>query len=200
MNAPKEYRIRSIVDMLAVPADRRDALLADVGAWLALREDVQLKVPADRLSIEDMLVWSDDGTVGATLELDVVDSVPLLESPTVAPDECWSYDGESFCYGSLSELIDNHRGDLEVGQDVHFGTKLSYGASRFFNADEILENARDSACDIGGEWAEDYLDDVTTEDKAALQAALDAWASKFQISFYGVENIRDYTITAEDLA
>lgn len=125
----------------------------------------------------------------------------MTTTPTSpVPDECWSFDGESFCYDSLDDLIDSHRSDLSVGDVVYVGTTLRYRPERFFDVDFVIDNARDNACDEGGESAEDWLDDVTTEDKAELQAALGAWAAKFPVQFYGVSNPREITITTEHLA
>lgn len=44
-----------------------------------------------------------------------------------------------------------------------------------FNVDSLIENVQESAYEDGGEWAEDYLDDVTEEDREELENIVFDW-------------------------
>jgi hypothetical protein len=114
-------------------------------------------------------------------------------------DQCWSVDECDFCYSTLGDLLDS--GEFEVGSVVYVGTPARYAASTYIDdADDVIERMAERAYDEHGEFAEDFPD-VTDEAKAELTAFLAAWADKHcEVSFYGVENIRPYTITAEDLS
>lgn len=115
-------------------------------------------------------------------------------------DQCWSVDECDFCYDSLGDLLDSNDG-LEVGHVVYVGTPARYAASTYIDdADDVIERMAERAYDEHNEFAEDFPE-VTDEAKAELTAFLAAWADKHcEVRFYGVENVRPYTITAEDLA
>jgi hypothetical protein len=113
-------------------------------------------------------------------------------------EQCWSEDECDFRYSTLGDLLDC--GEFEVGSVVYVGTPTRYAASTYIDdADDIIDRMGERAYDEHGEFAEDFPD-VTAEAKAELTAFLAAWADKHcDVRFYGVENIRPYTITAEDL-
>lgn len=65
MSEPKRYEIRTVVDMLAVPPDRRDLMLIDLGLFLALRDfmDATFKdlIAEGKAKSGDVFMWIDDG-------------------------------------------------------------------------------------------------------------------------------------------
>jgi hypothetical protein len=115
-------------------------------------------------------------------------------------DQCWSVDECDFEYETLGDLLDSND-ELGVGDVVYVGTPVRHAPSTFIDdADNIIERMGERAYDEHGEFADDYPD-VTDEAKAELTAFLVAWADKHcDVRFYGVEDIREYAITAEDLA
>ena len=65
----KTYPIETLSDMCAIPADRRQAFLADLLAWLAWREELhtQLNIIFDgaaRVKPSISFMWVDDGIEG----------------------------------------------------------------------------------------------------------------------------------------
>jgi hypothetical protein len=115
-------------------------------------------------------------------------------------EQCWSVDECEFNYQTLGDLLDCHD-ELEAGTVVYVGAPVRNAPSTFIgDADDIIERMGERAYDEHGECAEDFPDDVSKEAKDELTAFLVAWADKHcEARFYGVENIRPYTITAEDL-
>ncbi|MBE6101513.1 MAG: hypothetical protein E7200_05335 [Selenomonas ruminantium] len=64
----------------------------------------------------------------------------------------------------------------------------------------IVDMLQDNAYDIGGEFAESYLQGVTKEEidelTDVLTKAFDAWAAKhgYEPDFYPVENVKEYEL------
>lgn len=119
-------------------------------------------------------------------------------------DECWSMDGESYVYSSLGDLIDSNRDTLEVGSVVHIGDKNRPDPADFIGADDVVELLEARADDMCGEWAESWPSasrEALAELDAGLDALITAWVAKHApISFYSVNNSREYTITEDDLS
>lgn len=112
--------------------------------------------------------------------------------------ECWSVDEECFNAQSLGDLVDSNYG-LEVGQTVWVGDALHPDAGSYVDAESVIEQMGERASDDCGEAAEDYPD-VDKEAMQELDDLLKAWARKHCTPrFWSVHNIREYTITAEDL-
>lgn len=116
----------------------------------------------------------------------------------------WGTSEESFNYDSFGELLKGIDADtgLEVGMTVFYGERVDKTADAFMpDAGTILEHAADAAADFGGEWAEDFGQDATDEACRELESMLGEWAKKhLKVTFFQVENIRPYTLTAEDVA
>lgn len=115
-------------------------------------------------------------------------------------DQCWSVDECDFCYSTLGDLLDSND-ELEVGSVVYVGRPARYAPSTYIgDAEDIIERMGERAYDEHGEFADDFPD-VSKEAKDELTAFLIAWADKHcEVRFYSVEDVRPYTITAEDLS
>ena len=121
------------------------------------------------------------------------------ESVSENQDLTWSQDEETFHCDTLGELIDTYRDSLEVGQVVYFGEKAPPNPAAFFSADDLIDYLNEQAYDSHGECAEDWPE-ATEAAKAEFDTFLAAWIAKHcPPRFYGVKNIRPYTLTAEDL-
>ena len=78
----------------------------------------------------------------------------------------WS-DNEDNWYESLEDLIDMM--DLQEGDFVYKGEKITPSSKEFINTDSIIEQIQCSAYDNYGEHAEDYLLEVTEEREKELE-------------------------------
>lgn len=115
-------------------------------------------------------------------------------------EECWGLDDCEFRYSSLCDLIDSNSGELEAGQVVYFAEQVPADTSIFFDADGLIERLNEAAYDNHGEYAEDWPGTVKQKAKDQFNAFLDKWIEKnCPATFYGVRNIKPYTLTAEDL-
>ncbi len=114
--------------------------------------------------------------------------------------EAWSTNNEDFTYKSLDDLIDSNIGELEVGQTVYVGDGKRPELSKLCNVDEVIELIEIRGRDMGGEYAEGFMDDISPEAKQELDDLLKNWMKKHvAINFYTVHGVREYVLTEEDL-
>lgn len=60
----KEYEIRTMADLAAIPQDKIDACLTDLGAWLRFYHSIPAEVrPYVEMKL-DTFNWLDDGEAG----------------------------------------------------------------------------------------------------------------------------------------
>lgn len=99
----------------------------------------------------------------------------------------------------MGELIDNYSDSVEVGQVVYFGDAVANTAGEYLNVDSIIEQMGERAYDECGECAEGYPD-VSPDAIKELDELLISWGNKYCTpNFHVVENIREYTLTKDDL-
>jgi hypothetical protein len=123
-----------------------------------------------------------------------------LSTETVPAEECWSLDEAEFRYSSLCDLIDCNDGELHVGQTVYVADQVPADYESFFDADDLVDRLAEVAYDNHGEYAEGWPPTIKQEAKDEFNAFVAAWIEKHcPPSFYGVENVRPYTLTEEDL-
>ncbi len=115
--------------------------------------------------------------------------------------ECWSIDEECFNADSLNELLDNHADEIVVGTVVYKGDAIQPDITKLVSADDIVELLSERAWDEYGEGTEGFPY-VTGEEVAVLDRLLQGWIGKYCRNpvIYGVENVKEYVITEEDLS
>ncbi|MBM4206812.1 MAG: hypothetical protein FJ190_01940 [Gammaproteobacteria bacterium] len=114
--------------------------------------------------------------------------------------EAWSTNNEDFNYSSLEDLIDSNIGELAVGQTVYVGDGRKPKLSEFCDANDVIELMQNRGYDIGGEYADHFMDDVTPEAKQELDEFLKSWMEKHvTINFYTVHDVLEYVLTEEDV-
>ena len=114
--------------------------------------------------------------------------------------EAWSTNNEDFNYQSLEDLINSNSGELEVGQTVYVGDGKRPELSELCNADKVIELIEIRGCDIGGEYAEGFMDNISSEAEQELEELLKSWMEKHvTINFYTVHDVREYVLTENDL-
>lgn len=115
-----------------------------------------------------------------------------------------SDDCENWSCDSLGELIDEMGSDeiVEAGRVVFVGEVQRLDKMRFLpDADSIIETIGEYAYDNGGgEYSEDYPS-IDKAGKDSLNHALRQWAAAHlpEPTFYLIDNVKPYTITADDL-
>ncbi|SET40173.1 hypothetical protein SAMN05216326_12510 [Nitrosomonas marina] len=114
-------------------------------------------------------------------------------------DLVYSEDGETFYeYEGIVPYLEFPDGDT---QEIYQGTKHPFTNSRFMDAESIIEDARDKAWDLAGEFSEGYLENIPKEKVDELDKLLADWfdTNVGQPDFYSVKNIKKITIHKEDV-
>lgn len=111
--------------------------------------------------------------------------------------QCWSLTNEDFTFETLSDLLNS--ADVLPGQTVYVGQANHPEARQIIDAGVIIDQMRDCAWDIAGEFADDFPD-VTKEAEEELNQLLWGWIEKHAtISFFTVSNIQEYQVTYQDI-
>jgi hypothetical protein len=114
-------------------------------------------------------------------------------------NKTWSRDNEIFRHNSLAELI-KHNDDLNPGDVVYAGEARTPQLNEFCDADDVIDLMKDRGCDIAGEYADDFMADITDEAKSELSELLKTWMEKHvTVDFFSVHNINEYTLSEDDL-
>jgi hypothetical protein len=79
-----------------------------------------------------------------------------------------------------------------IGEQIDFKPKI--------DADDIIDRLQDSADDFSSEYSDDYLTNVTNDEKLelekALQKAFDEWETKTKnkATFFSIEDSKEYLL------
>ena len=111
----------------------------------------------------------------------------------------WSYDGETFNYDSVEELLDNEC-YAELGDTVYYGEVAEITMEDLVSGHTIMESVQEAAYDLGGEFAE-YYPEMTREQIADLKKVVVGWFREnvSEPNFFKVRNVKQYEITEDDL-
>ena len=113
---------------------------------------------------------------------------------------CISSNGESF----EGEGLDTKEEAIKEGKfcgykELYVGRCVE-NFEPCIDVDDVIERIQENAYDVGGEYAEDYLDDVTDGAKETLgerlNDVLERWLNenKYEVNFYSVEDIEKINI------
>ncbi|HIF9337682.1 hypothetical protein [Photobacterium damselae] len=132
-------------------------------------------------------------------QIDVTEITP--KNPTYwysLNDEDWSN-----AVTSINEAIINHFDTLSENErlvleyvTIYRGEKVKKTFEEYFSIDALIEDMQNRASDDGGEFAEDYLEDITDEQQTELESVVLAWATKHNIKphWFDIENVVTLTI------
>ncbi len=117
--------------------------------------------------------------------------------------DSYSLNGEDFQEGCASEALQalDDDGRLTIGTEYRLGVSERPDPADFFDVDHLIEQMQERAYDVGGEFAEDYLTDLTEEQVQNLRQVVNTWLSsvKPQVNFFNVKNIQTFKVTQEDI-
>lgn len=117
--------------------------------------------------------------------------------------DCYSLNGDDFQEGCASEALQqlDDDGCLILGAEYRLGVSRKPDPADFFDVENLVEQMQERAYDVGGEFAEDYLSDLTEEQVHDLDRVVKAWLSsvKPSVSFFNVKEIQTFKVTQEDI-
>lgn len=121
----------------------------------------------------------------------------LMDYFAKAGTPAWGSHREHFGYDSLHEVILAH--ELKAGAVVYHGEVSIPAIESFVDSDSVMEDMTCAAEDIAGEAASDFPD-ASDDDKQALDRLLKDWVQSIgHPMWYGVTNIKPYTVTQADI-
>lgn len=125
---------------------------------------------------------------------------PIQNAPKF---DSYSINGEDFQEGEASDALqDLYDGcQLEIGTEYRLGVAEKPDPADFFDVDQLIEQMQERAYDVGGEFAEGYLTDLTEEQVRDLDGVVKAWLSsvKPSVTFFNVKEIQTFKVTQEDI-
>ena len=119
-----------------------------------------------------------------------------------AIEDEWSNSDQSI--EEVAQMILDDMDDIERSEakviTIYKGVKKPQHFNQFLSVDQLLEQMSEHAYEEGGEWAEDYLCDVTDSQKKELENVIVSWASRNNISpsWFMIEDIEEDKFTVPD--
>ena len=113
-------------------------------------------------------------------------------------EQCYSVDNET--YNSWENLMDDLQEFYDIGESVEVweADKKEWNHADFIYAAHMIDDMQTAAMDECGEVAEEYLNELTKDQKTDLEKHIAEWFSKnAKINFYGVENPRKIMVVVE---
>ena len=124
-------------------------------------------------------------------------------APAEAAFDSYSLNGDDFQEGCASEALQalDDNDQLTLGAEYRLGISERPDPADFFEVDQLIEQMQERAHDAGGEFAEDYLTDLTDEQVLDLDRVVKAWLSSInpQVNFFSVTQIQTFKVTQEDI-
>ena len=93
-------------------------------------------------------------------------------------------------YYEYQDIIDMIEIDKEVSDYIYIGTKKIYSHKDFMDVNFLIEGMQEFSQDSCGEWAENYLSNITKEQKDNLKEHILKWFNENvdQPSFFNIES------------
>ncbi|UDG77025.1 hypothetical protein H4P35_06670 [Achromobacter sp. 77] len=130
----------------------------------------------------------------------MTNTAPTMQEPTF---DSYSLNGDDFQEGCVSEALQalDDNDQLTLGAEYRLGVSERPDPADFFDVDDLIEQMQERAHDVGGEFAEDYLTDLTDEQVLDLGRVVKAWLSSVnpQVNFFSVKQIQTFNVTQEDI-
>lgn len=110
------------------------------------------------------------------------------------------YSMAGHAYYPYEYLMSNLRECHNIGESVEVweADKVEWKHSDFVDVDDLIENMQSQAMDECGEVAEEYLNELTNDQKSDLYRHISLWFMQHsKINFYGVENEKKIVVIVE---
>lgn len=119
-------------------------------------------------------------------------------------NKIYSFDGETFQYDTLTELIKDinscDEGDVTVGSIVYVAEKHRPKVASLVDVEALLEQMSEWSYDTHGCDEADMWPDLSTSESKELSRMIAEYIEKVSPpSFWIVRDVKEYIVTAEDL-
>lgn len=104
---------------------------------------------------------------------------------------------QTFNKNPEDECLDDEMGSTPEEVVTSFFVGQAFCPGIPFNVDDLLERIQEAAYENGGEFAEDYLDDVTKEHREELDDLIQNWfiKHKYLPSWYNIYEIDEISVS-----
>lgn len=112
----------------------------------------------------------------------------------------YSANDEDFNYFEISDLL-NDNPELKAGDEIFVADAKKPTITDLVDSEDIYDTIACRACDIAGDFGDDWTGRFNKEASVALEKALKCWAKKYlePINFYSVGRSEVYVLTEKDL-
>lgn len=111
-------------------------------------------------------------------------------------NKCYSTDGENYIHTELGEVL--YEINYKVGTVIHEACYKHPAPSSMFRINDMIENMQERADDEYGEYAEDFMYDLTEEQVKELDDLISNWLDKnVKVSFFQVYDVKEVVVTEE---
>ena len=125
----------------------------------------------------------------------------------------YCYDEEDWSFYSSEHIEEAAQNALELMDETEYqtakaenkitlyrGVREDQTFSNFFSVKRMIADIQELASEIGGEWAEDYLEDLTQGEIDDLRDVVIGWAKKHNIdpNCFLVKDVTEVTFTFPD--
>jgi len=114
-------------------------------------------------------------------------------------DKVYSLDGER--YFDWEDIIDQIKSEHDIGEVIclYEADQVNHNNTEFIDSHQILENIAECAFDEGGEFTENYHDDLMNVNEDELGILISDWLDSQGVKpeFFTVENVKETEYTVE---
>ena len=113
-------------------------------------------------------------------------------------EQCYSVDNER--YSDYEDVMYELTEYYDIGESVEVweAYKVVWNHSDFIDVDDLIYRMQENAVDCCGEVGEEYLNELTEDQKEDLKKHIADWFNKnSKINFYGVENEHKIMVVVE---
>lgn len=109
--------------------------------------------------------------------------------------DCWSSNGENY-HSDIDSVIN----ESNIGDTIYEGVMQKPVVKYWISAEHIIEGIQDSCWDEYGEWADDFLKNISSDAKNELRILISDWVIKHDNPrFWLATQVREREVTAEDI-
>lgn len=110
-------------------------------------------------------------------------------------DEEYYYDDVDYILECVEDL-ENDEKDNDINITIYVAEKVERKHKEFIDVDSLIERMQELSYDVGGEFSESYLEDITKEQKVDMEKVILEYFNENirQPSFFTVKNVKEIDV------